>query len=64
MLLPVVPHRLIVAEGAARGRQLKVNINLTEPNNKLDADIGIVNGDKRDSRIQFGQKKKKRRYQQ
>lgn len=51
-------------EGSARGRQLKVNINLTEANNRLDADTGFVNGDKRDSRIQFGQKKKKRRYQQ
>lgn len=48
------------AEGAARGRQMKVK--LSEPSSRLEAETDFHDGDQRDSRIPFGQKKKKRRH--
>ena len=50
------------AEGAARGRQMKVKLKLSDPSSRLEAETDFNDGDQRDSRIPFGQKKKKRRY--
>ena len=52
------------AEGAARGRQIKVKVRLTDPSDRLEAETEYKNGDHRDARVPFGQKKKKRRHQQ
>lgn len=41
---------------------MKVKLKLSEPSNRLEADTNFNNGDMRDSRIQSGQKKKKRRH--
>lgn len=50
------------AEGAARGRRVKLKVKLSEPTDKLEAEMEYGNGDQHDSRIPVGQKKKKRRY--
>lgn len=53
---------IVRAEGAARGRQVKVKSKLSEPNSRLEAEADFDDGEQRNSRIPFGQKKKKRRY--
>lgn len=41
---------------------MKVKLKLNEPSSRPEAETDFNDGDQRDSRIPFGQKKKKRRY--